>query len=87
MTKRRPPVLGNGWATPVPPYITYPVQNVGWGDGWEPPPYAPARMVPADQAPAPAPVRPQPSPAPLPPAPAEGPIPVQDWFNLFSRGA
>lgn len=80
--------LGNGWATPVPPFITYPVQNIAWGDGEERPPFAPAKLVPKDQAmlapPAPAasssPAIPAPAPALIPPT---GPIPVQDWFNLL----
>jgi hypothetical protein len=83
MRDSRPPVLGNGWAKPVPPYITYPVENVGWGDG-ERPPFAPARLVERGQvqvAPA-SPPPPAPRVAP-PPMVQDGPIPVEDWFNLL----
>lgn len=41
--------LGNGWAPAVPPYITYPVQNVAWGNNTERPPYAPAKFIPQGQ--------------------------------------
>ena len=94
MTNTGPRFLGNGWATPVPPYITYPVQNVGWGKGSEKPPFAPAKLVPRGQKmlapPAPSRTAPAPTPAsvasqmqPLPGLPPEGPIPVQDFFRML----
>lgn len=83
----------NGWSSPVAPFITYPVQNVAWGDGEEPPPYQSRTMIPTGQLmlgpSAPRSAGP-PAPAPIPivsaPVPPTGPIPVQDWFNLLLRG-
>lgn len=88
---RKSNVWSGGWATPTPPYITYPIQNVGWGKDSEPPPFWPTKLIPQDQImlspPAPAAT---PAPVPGPPlSPAEalipptGPIPVQDWFRLL----
>lgn len=92
-------VQNNGWSSPVAPFIAYPVQNVGWGKGDEPPPYQSRTMIPTEQlmlgpsaprsgmVPAPAPARTlTPVPLALPPIPPTGPIPVQDWFNLLLRG-
>lgn len=84
----------NGWAKPVPPYITYPVQNLAWGKNDERPPYAPAKFTPTGQtmmAPIPPPKSPWKGPEPVikavPPASpsGKGPLPAKDWFNLFNR--
>lgn len=89
-----PVVQNNGWSSPVAPFITYPVQNVAWGDS-EPPPYQSRSMVPTGQTmlgpsaprgagpPAPAPAA---VPVSAPPVPPTGPLPVQDWFNLLMKG-
>lgn len=85
---RKSHIFSGGWATPTPPYITYPVQNVGWGDGEEPPPYQSRTMVPTEQlmlgpsAPRSA-GPPGPLPLIVPPVPSTGPLPVQDWFDLL----
>lgn len=84
-------VQNNGWSSPVAPFITYPVQNVAWGNGEEPPPYQSRTMVPTDQLMlGPAAPRSAGPPAPIsviaPPVPSTGPLPVQDWFNLLMRG-
>lgn len=80
-------VQNNGWSSPVAPFITYPVQNVAWGDS-EPPPYQSRTMVPTDQlmlgpsAPRSA-GPPAPIPVITPSVPPTGPLPVQDWFRLL----
>jgi hypothetical protein len=86
----RPPVAvptRPGWPAATPPYVTYPVDNIAWGD-MDPPPYQGTTYDPktdhpkAVSAPAPA----------LPPAvpsaslrPANGPLPISDWFGLLKR--
>jgi hypothetical protein len=87
-------VQNNGWRSPVAPFITYPVQNMGWGKGAEPPPYQSTKMVPTGQmmlGPSSRPVAQPPTiPAPVPvvppPVSPTGPLPVQDWFNLLMKG-
>jgi hypothetical protein len=75
-----------GWAPAIPPYITYPVQNLAWGN-YDEPPFAPAKFTPSGQAmlsPAPPPRSPMPVPQP-PAATTNGPLPIQDWFNLLKQ--
>lgn len=83
-------VQNNGWSSPVAPFIAYPVQNVAWWNGDEPPPYQSRTMVPTDQLmlgpSAPRGTGPAPVPVISPPVPTTGPLPVRDWFNLLRRG-
>jgi hypothetical protein len=75
-----------GWAPAIPPFITYPVDNVAWGE-METPPFAPAKFYDKNEAP---PTLPPPPPAPVPlraaaPKPSGGALPVSDWFGLLRR--
>lgn len=87
-------VQNNGWSSPVAPFITYPVQNVAWGNGEESPPYQSRSMIPTGQlmlgpsAPRSAGPPPPAASVPITPPliPPTGPLPVQDWFNLLMRG-
>lgn len=80
-----------GWAPAIPPYITYPVDNVAWGE-MEAPPFAPAKFYDRNEAPPPPPRAPSPAPVPkattpVPPPkkPPNGALPVSDWFGLLRR--
>ena len=96
----RPPVAvptKPGWPTATPPYVTYPVDNIAWGD-MEAPPYQGKTYdlqteLPPGALEAPGPKAPSRPPAPAsPPAvppssrvPATGPLPISDWFGLLQR--
>lgn len=76
-----------GWAPAIPPYITYPIANVAWGN-YDTPPFAPATFVDQGQtmiSPGPPPRATAATPPQAPPPPSNGALPVQDWFNLLGR--
>lgn len=86
----RPIKTAPGWAPAIPPFITYPVDNVAWGS-METPPFAAAKFYergqgvppPAPQKPASRAAAPPPSPPIQAPIPTTGPLPVSDWFGLL----
>lgn len=74
-----------GWAPAIPPYITYPVQNLAWGN-YDEPPFAPAKFVPRDQtmlSPAAPPRIQEAAPVTAPPPSTNGPLPISDWFGML----
>jgi hypothetical protein len=74
-----------GWPAAVPPYVTYPVDNVAWGQ-MDPPPFQAQTFDPTTELPpkAPAPAS-RPAVPPKSSVPANGPLPISDWFGLLQR--
>jgi len=79
----RPIKTAPGWAPAIPPYITYPVANVAWGN-METPPYALAKFHVKGEAPPPPPPPSMPPAAPnAPMIPPTGPLNMSDWFGVL----
>ncbi len=72
-----------GWPAATPPYVTYPVDNVAWGE-MDPPPYQ-GTTYDSDHPPKPPAPASRPAVPPKSSVPASGPLPISDWFGLLKR--